>query len=87
MFFVLQHASTIVGLLATAGYVWLMKGDRSSVKVPRLQYWVVVFFIMIAVTFVRFFIRHDDIGPGNVVVSLISGFCIGLIVMGFRKYH
>jgi hypothetical protein len=87
MFFVLQHVSTIVGLLAIAGYVWLMKGGRSPVKVPRLQYWLMVFFIMIGITFVRFLIRHDDIGPGNVVVSLISGFCIGLIVMGFKKYQ
>jgi uncharacterized integral membrane protein len=87
MFFFLQHLSTLVGLLAIAAYVFAMKKHDVKTRRLNIQYWILISGIMIFVVFLRFLIRSDDTGFGNIVVTLIAGCCVGLIVMGFKKYE
>ena len=87
LWYALQHISTIAGLLAIAIYILLMRRDqRSTYTQPTWKYWLMLVLITALVTCIRFAIKSSDYNLGNFVVTVISGFCIGLIICGLIKF-
>lgn len=87
LFFVLQHASTIVGFLVIALYVFFMRKEALNSRRPAISYWAVVAGITFSVVCVRFMIKSSDFNPGNFIVTLISGGCLGVIVAGLLRFR
>lgn len=87
LFFVLQQVSTVVGLLIVAIYVWRKPIQQSKLVPARnpWSYWLSVFLINALVVAIRFVIVPAELNPGNFIVTLVSGFCMGLIISGLYK--
>lgn len=88
LFFVLQHVSSIVGMAAILIYVvWLPRDPNAPIKPVRPRYWLGLGATPVVVIAARFLIRPADLNLGNLVVTFIAGFCIGLIIFGLSKKH
>lgn len=85
MFYVMQQVSTFVGMLAVMVYVILLQPAEGVHHRPSATYWVAIFVIASAVIAIRFLIERSDFNLGNLVVTTISGVCIGLTGAGFIK--
>jgi hypothetical protein len=87
VWFVLQHVSTLVGLVILIFYIAGMKSQPLSFTVkPSAKYWVCFIFITIGAVFLRFMINTSDLNLGNAVVVTISGICIALVVCGLFRF-
>jgi hypothetical protein len=87
LWYALQHISTIIGLTVLCIYILLMERDKRNVyPQPMWRYWLFLVLITILVTCIRFVIHPSDFELGNFVVTVISGFCIGLIICGLIKF-
>ena len=86
LFFVLQHASTMVGFLVIACYVYFMRQQALDLRRPAISYWALVAGVTFSVVCVRFMIKSSDFNPGNFIVTLVSGGCLGLIVAGLLRF-
>lgn len=87
LFYVLQHTSTVVGLVVLIIHVFLKRSTVPFTAVnPSVWYWVILLLFMIVATAIRFAIYSADYNIGNLVVSSISGLCIGLIVLGWVSF-
>ncbi len=82
LWYALQHISTFVGLAALLIYIIIQKPEPVSVKRPRLLYWVMVGLFTFLITGVRFGFDWSNAKIGNLVVTIISAFCLALIAMG-----
>ena len=87
MFFVLQQVSTGVGLSIIVLYIIYMKPDPIRPYKPSFNYWMWCVIILLITVAVRFLMRNYDFNLGNLVVTMISGFCVALVVTGFIKYE
>jgi hypothetical protein len=87
MWYALQHASTVTGLLIVSLYIILKKPEtKTSPFKPTILYWLLVILTTATVTLVRFTVRPNDYHLGNLVVSGISGFCIALLIGGLINF-
>jgi hypothetical protein len=87
LWYALQHISTIVGLSILFLYILFMKQERNIILYrPVLTYWFYLIVITIGVVAIRFAIKSSDYNLGNLVVSCITGLCIGLVVCGLIKF-
>ena len=87
LFYVLQQISTAIGLLIILIFIW-RKPVRDSKLTPSDKpwlYWLSVFVIASLVAGIRFLVSPGELNPGNFIVTLVSGFCLGLIISGLRK--
>ena len=87
MFFVLQQVSTAVGLSAIVIYIIYMKPVEVKTYRPSWSYWMWIFIIFSITLAVRFMINSRDSSLANIVVTSVSGFCIAVVAMGFKKYE
>jgi hypothetical protein len=88
IWFILQHVSTIIGLLILSLYVYSISPQPSDVSTkPSLLYWILMIGIASAVVFIRFTVRSSDYGLGNVIVTCISGIGVALIVCGLVRFN
>jgi hypothetical protein len=88
LFYALQHISTVVGLIAVAGYIYFLQPQKHAVVTrPSIVYWLLLVFIAAIVVLVRFAIYPADYNLGNVVVSSISGLCFALIVNSIFRFR
>ena len=85
LWYALQHISTFAGLAAIVVYVSILERKEGSVP-PRHSYWIVLFAISVLVVTVRFAIHPSDYALGNLVVSCVSAFCIGLSLCGLIRF-
>jgi hypothetical protein len=88
LYYALQHLSTFVGLSIITIYFIAQKPvaglHRTTIAVT---YWLVVSGITFTVVAARFLIYSDDYIIGNLVVTMISGFCIAVIIAGFINFR
>jgi hypothetical protein len=87
LWYALQHISTVVGLLVVSFYVLMRPNEKSMTTKPDFRYWVFVTLITTLAVVVRFSIKSADFNPGNIVVSIISGFCIAVFVCGLIRFN
>jgi hypothetical protein len=84
LFYALQHISTAVGLIVFVGFIVSKKSDPAAlIFQPRIQYWVIFFFIVTTAMSLRFIPFPEDAEIGAVVVSIISSACLAAIICGF----
>jgi hypothetical protein len=81
LWYALQHASTAVGLLILIIYIFRMKPAATNAVRPRIWYWVALTLITAAVVVVRLQFPHQT-GAPMIAISIISGLCISVIVLG-----
>ncbi|WP_018754991.1 DUF4184 family protein [Paenibacillus terrigena] len=91
---ILQHSLSLLGLIVI-GYVILSNLYRSNpnnsrvtpyvTKKKKLQYWIIVIAIALAVTCIKLLFTSSQNRLGILVVAPISGFCVGLIVASIRS--
>lgn len=87
LFYALQHISTAVGLFVILLYILLMKPDPACVvKNPKVSYWVSLSGITALIAYLRFLIHSSDYQIGNLIVTIISGFCIALLICGLLNF-
>jgi hypothetical protein len=87
LFYALQHFSTVFGLASVALYILWKKPSEGTIVKPRIEYWLIVIAITGLVVLARFIIDGGNPVIGNQVVSLISGFCLAVIVTGLIKFR
>jgi hypothetical protein len=84
----LQHLSTVVGLVIIAVYIGSINTESTTiVGKPSLFYWLLVGAIAGVIVLIRFLIKSSDFGLGNLVVTIISGFCIGLLALSLGRIN
>jgi hypothetical protein len=87
LFYALQHISTAVGLLIVVAYVIFKKKYSNSICYkPQWQYWFTLTALIAITVGCRFYIFPNDYQLGNVVVTVISGLCLGLIICGLIRF-
>jgi hypothetical protein len=86
LWYALQHISTFIGLTVLTIYIFIFMRQDDPASQPRISYWLILILLTVAVTALRFLIHSSDYNLGNVVVSVISAFCVGLICCGFIKF-
>jgi hypothetical protein len=88
LFYALQNISSLVGLLIVLLYM-IFKKDETIYHVaqPQLAYWFSVFIISLMVVSMRFVLLPDDYNLGNLVVSIVSGFLLSLVILGFINFN
>lgn len=79
--YVLQYASTAVGLLILIIYVLLMKPSTHEVCRPQPGYWIALIGIAAATVLIRFQFPYSK-GLPMLVIATISGLFIGVIILG-----
>lgn len=88
LFYVLQHVSTVAGLLILGVHIYLMPQSLSCVISPVSPfYWFFLAVCMGIVVIIRFAVYSADYNIGNLVVSSISGICIGLVLLGWFQFR
>ena len=86
LFFVLQHVSTAVGFMVIALYIYFMRPEAFDPRRPAVLYWAVIAGATFSVVCIRFMLKSSDFNPGNFIVTLISGGCLGLIIAGLLRF-
>jgi hypothetical protein len=87
LWYALQHISTMVGLAVVGIYILGKKPAHGHFRSPKLRYWFMVVIICLAVVGLRFHFAPSHYNLGNLVVTAISGFCLGLAgAGGFEAY-
>lgn len=87
LWYALQHISSAVGLIIMLAYALSRRPREGNLTKPAPGYWVVVGLITAAVVALRFQLWPDDLKEGNVIVSVISGFCIALVLAGMINFR
>ena len=84
LWYALQHFSTYIGMLFVIGYIVLQPVIRSDNRLtkPSWTYWVILVLVTASVVWIRFTVHPHDKTIGNVVVSAMTGLCLGLIIGG-----
>lgn len=75
---VLQHASSVIGIAAVAGFY--IKNFRRRIKVGNGNFWLVVCAIAFLLTILRFAFRMNELAVGNIIVTAIAGLLLGVVV-------
>ena len=91
LWYALQYISTFAGLTIVAFYVALLP-EGVMLENPRWSYWVILVAVTSSVVAIRFLVYSAVYNLGNLVVSGISGLCVGLMAGGMlgrvgRKYQ
>ena len=60
--------------------------EALNLRRPAISYWAVIAGVTFSVVCVRFMIKSSDFNPGNLIVTLISGGCLGLIAAGLLRF-
>jgi hypothetical protein len=82
LWYALQHISTWIGMFILVIYLLLLKpGEGETVK-PGVVYWIILAAISAAALWLRFQFPHRP-GLDMWAISVISGACAGLIILGF----
>jgi hypothetical protein len=84
LYYALQHISTYVGMFVVALFILFKAPDRAVVP-SRVSpiYWLVLFAITGGIAYARFIMYSSgSMNIGNTVVTVISAFCIGLVICG-----
>jgi hypothetical protein len=80
---VLQHGSTMIGLIIIAIYIAKIKPDHSAPNTrPSLAYWLYFLIIAGIAVMIRFVIKSSDYNFGNLVVVTISAMCLASVICG-----
>lgn len=82
LWYALQHISTYVGLFLITIYIIFLpevRDDDAATRKPSVLYWALVLSVATLAVAIRFMIYSEDYNTGNLVVSGISGICIGLV--------
>ena len=87
LWYALQHISSGIGLVTVAIYVILLPVRIVPAVRPSVGYWFTVMMVTAIVVFVRFKWLPRDLSEGNLIVSSITGFCVGLVVAGMINYN
>jgi hypothetical protein len=86
LWYALQQISTFIGLTILTAYILLFMREGDRAVQPRISYWLTLVLLTVAVTTLRFTIHSSDLQLGNLVVSMLSASCIGLICCGFLNF-
>ncbi|MDN3581377.1 DUF4184 family protein [Mucilaginibacter flavus] len=79
----LQHGSTLVGLAFIAYLVYKLPKEKQTKVVHIRWYWVTILIIVVLTIIARFLGGVTLKAYGNLIVTGISGFLIGLIISSF----
>ncbi|MEP6735582.1 MAG: DUF4184 family protein [Chryseolinea sp.] len=87
LWYALQHISTGIGLLIVMVYILVQKPKGIiRLNVPKLWYWMFLIIFIGITVWVRFAIEPSAWKEGNVVVTFISGLCIGAVLCGVINF-
>ena len=87
LWYALQHISTFVGLTILFVYIAFMKRHVHGVVYQvSWRYWIYLLLITVVAVGLRFLVKSSDYHLGNFVVTVISGFCIALVVTGLMRF-
>jgi hypothetical protein len=88
LWYALQHVSTGIGLFVGALYIlFVMKPTGRAHAKPRLVYWFLLMAIMIATASIKWYVGIRSMPSVTTVIALVSGFCIGIILLGFVRFR
>ena len=83
LWYALQHLSTYIGMFFVIVYILLKPTIKSYQREkPTVSYWLVIVVITVSVVWLRFAVQPHDKTIGNVVISAITGLCLGLVIGG-----
>ncbi|WP_345213531.1 DUF4184 family protein [Mucilaginibacter gynuensis] len=77
---IVQHASSLLGLLVILYAIWKLPVGLLTIKRPIFGYWLVVITITLLIVIARFAISRTMLLVGNVIVSAISASFIALVI-------
>lgn len=86
LWYALQHISSAVGLTIVLAYVLRLPAEPVQVSKPSLMYWLVIVAVTALMVTIRFQIHPQDLKEGNVIVSVITGLCCGLVIAGMTRF-
>lgn len=88
LWYAMQHFSTVLGLLIGLIYVfWLMKPQTTATSKPNIFYWLALSSFMIAAAWIRWYVGIKTQPEVTIVIAMISGFCLGIILLGFVRFR
>ncbi|HYC87485.1 MAG TPA: DUF4184 family protein [Chryseosolibacter sp.] len=89
LWYAFQHISTVAGLALIVAYIFFKRRlpGFSNASINRLAYWATVVTIMVVVAGLRFLLKPYDFEIGNVVVSGIAGFLVGIVAAGRLNFE
>lgn len=87
LWYALQHVSTGIGLTAVFIYIMRLPRHPQSTSKPELTYWIGVTMITVLAFSLRFNFNFDfrHVGLPLIVITLISSFCLAVILLGLRS--
>ena len=87
LWYALQNICSWVGLAIVILYVLGLKPRGGAVPAPSpVGYWCFVLLIFLLVVGVRFQFDLEGARVGNLIVSSISGLCLGVVLAGFIPF-
>ena len=86
LWYALQHISTYIGLFIVMLYLIFKKPQPVEAQSPRILYWVLVITIPALMIWLRFTWFPEHYTLGNLVITGITGTCIGVIVGGLIPF-
>lgn len=87
MWYALQNISTYVGLTIQLIYLLMMPRGSAATTRPNWWYWPLLTTIAILTVAFRFRFDVSTARFGHLVIVLISGICIGLVLLGFVPFR
>ena len=84
VFNVLQHASSLIGMVAILWVIWKLPREKTE-KTSKFQYWLVVFIVFSLTLLFRFLSGINFSEYGNIIVSIIAAGMLSLIVAGITQ--
>lgn len=87
LWYALQHISSALGLLIVMWYIFRLPVTDGPVHRPLAAYWLVVVCSTIVIAGLRFAVWPQDLKEGNIIVSIITGSCGGLIIGGLINFN
>lgn len=86
LWYALQHISTGIGLTIMLVFLITLPAQPGTTRKPNLLYWVAVSMITAVMVALRFALWPADFTEGNLIVSTITGFCVGVVFAGMMSF-
>lgn len=81
--YAMQYFSTIVGGAILGIYILMIKPVPGDYRWPKISYWLLLAIIVAAVTIIRMQWPVHNEKLVVIVITMISGFCLGITILGF----
>ncbi|MCO6508979.1 MAG: DUF4184 family protein [Snodgrassella sp.] len=87
----LQHGSSVTGLLCIAAFIWCMPQSNQPVMQINYRYWLLIAVFALVIASTRISFNPDCLRSGHLIVTIIMSLFISTIVTSLyfhrSKYH